>query len=302
MFQKILKKIKKSKIYKKLFIIKTLKKIQKEKKSKRSKLNLQLKINTSSKVNKVHIIWAILFILALAVLIGLSFLKINTIQIIKTDDTSDITIAYKSVDKFRWDFLFLIKKDDIKKSLMNYQKNLESISINRIPPNTLKIKISSHDTLFKTNLSWKNYLITKNWVLIPTNKENNDIMMLELYSKEKYNFPDYQQILKQNFLENINTIEKKIFDNLLNINIKKIHYYPVEREAHFVISNDTLIIFDLNWDILNQVEKLIVLNKEYFNLAKNWLVYIDLRIKNKVFYCSSENQTQCNKNLEKIYK
>ena len=302
MFQKILKKIKKSKIYKKLFIIKTLKKIQKEKKSKRKNINLQLKINTSNKVNIVHIIWTILFILALSIIISLSFLKVETIQIIKTDDTSDISIAYKSIDKFRWDFLFLIKKDNIKESLISYQKNLKDISITRVPPNTLKIKISSYSTLFKTNLSWKNYLVTKNWVLIPTNKENNNVMSIELHSKEKYNFPDYQQILKQKYLENINTIKNKIFDNLLNINISQIHYYPIEREAHFIISNDTLIIFDLNWDILYQIEKLLILNKEYQNLAKPWLVYIDLRVKNKIFYCSSENYTQCNENLEKIYK
>ena len=94
----------------------------------------------------------------------------------------------------------------------------------------------------------------------------------------------------------------QIFDNLLNINISQIHYYPIEREAHFIISNDTLIIFDLNWDILYQIEKLLILNKEYQNLAKPWLVYIDLRVKNKIFYCSSENYTQCNENLEKIYK
>jgi hypothetical protein len=37
------------------------------------------------------------------------------------------------------------------------------------------------------------------------------------------------------------------------------------------------------------------------NIDKTPIIYIDLRIKNKVFYCTTENEYQCISNLKSIY-
>jgi len=70
---------------------------------------------------------------------------------------------------------------------------------------------------------------------------------------------------------------------------------------HIETKNKVTIIFDLNWEYKKQIEKLAIFNKDYLDITKNSLVYIDLRIKNKVFYCSTENEYQCIVNLKKIY-
>ena len=36
-------------------------------------------------------------------------------------------------------------------------------------------------------------------------------------------------------------------------------------------------------------------------LKNNTIVYIDLRIKNKIFYCTIENEFNCNENIKSIY-
>jgi hypothetical protein len=52
---------------------------------------------------------------------------------------------------------------------------------------------------------------------------------------------------------------------------------------------------------MEQIEKIVIFNKEYLDINNETIIYIDLRIKNKVFYCLNENEVQCNLNLKSIY-
>lgn len=300
MKEKILNIIQNNKLYRKIKKIKTLKRLKKEKTYKRN--NLQLKINTSNYFKKSHIIGVLGLIIFVIIIVSLSFLKIQTITVIKKSDITNISIAYKAIDKYRWEFLFLVNKDEIKNSLISYQKNIKDVNITRIIPDTLRIEIESYKALFKTTIEDKAYLITENGIAIPTNKENNDLEELLVISDEKYNFPSYKQLFKEEYLKKIVYTKNKLKDNLLNSTIKSISYYVVEREAHFTTNTDTILIFDINWNIDNQIEKLMISNKEYYNLSKPGMIYIDLRVKNKIFYCNSENEYQCRKNLENIYE
>lgn len=300
MKEKLLNILLNNKLYKKIKKIQTLKRYKKEKTYKRS--NLQLRINTANYIKKVHIIGAFIFLILALVIFSLSFLKVKTITIIKKEDISNITIAYKAVDKYRWELLFLVQKDKIKNSLVDYQKNIKSIDITRILPDTLKIEIESYKPIFKTIIEEKSYIVTENWVTVPTNQENKELQELSVISDEVYNFPSYKQLFKQDYLEKIVYIKNKLKDNLLSASIKSIVYYPVEREVHLITNNDIILIFNLSELVDTQIEKLMIFNKEHFNLSKSWIIYIDLRIKNKVFYCDSENEYQCRKNLKNIYE
>jgi hypothetical protein len=96
---------------------------------------------------------------------------------------------------------------------------------------------------------------------------------------------------------------KQLEENFINIEFTNLYYYETERELHIDIWNWKLLIFSIAWDISvnTQIEKLAIFNKDYFKIDKTNFVYIDLRIKNKVFYCSTEEKTQCEKNLKGLY-
>jgi hypothetical protein len=96
-------------------------------------------------------------------------------------------------------------------------------------------------------------------------------------------------------------IVNNLKENIIDINIDEIIYYITEREVHIKTDKNTLLIFNIDSDIKEQIEKVSIFNKEKLNINKNPLVYVDLRILNKVFYCTTENEYQCIKNLKSIY-
>jgi hypothetical protein len=150
-------------------------------------------------------------------------------------------------------------------------------------------------------LNNKNYSITKNWVFIPTKSASWSLQKINIFLNKNPRYPEYKQILEEKNLKKINYLFEKIKQNLLEINITEINYYKTEKEIHYKTNNNTLFIFDLNWNLEQQFEKLAVFNKEKNLLIKSWIIYIDLRVKEKIFYCNIETEYSCYQNLKRIY-
>jgi hypothetical protein len=79
------------------------------------------------------------------------------------------------------------------------------------------------------------------------------------------------------------------------------YYFPTEREAHIDLKTGTKLIFDFMGDVDEQIKKLLIFHKEQFNLKEAKIIYIDLRIKNKIFFCSQEDEYKCILNLKNTY-
>ena len=69
--------------------------------------------------------------------------KVKNIDIIKQDNITNMTIAYKAIENYRWQSIFNIDKKEILKNMQDYQQNISDIKTNIILPNTLKITINS---------------------------------------------------------------------------------------------------------------------------------------------------------------
>lgn len=310
MIKKLLKKlkkiVKKNKFYKKYKTYKKLKKLEQEKKKKniRNK-NLKLKINTRQ-IN-YKLIWSLIFIaiIFLIIFINSKIFVVKKIDITRNDPESNITIAYNSINNFRWENIFYLDTNKIKQKLKNYQNNLKNIEITKIPPNTLKIKLYSFKKIFYTIINNKKFLVLANWSIIPINNIPKNLMELKIKNKNFWSFIEYKKILDKNYLNKILYIKEKLEKNLLTISIKNIEYYPIEREAHFNLKNNIKLIFDINQNkiwIDREIKKLLIFNKENYNLTKGWIIYIDLRIKWKIFYCEEKNKYYCKLNLKRIYE
>ena len=262
--------------------------------------------NIDKKVFFYYYIWVIIiiFIAIIAVLFSPTF-SIKNIEIIKKDNTTNIELAYKSIDflNIRWKSILTLKKTNIIDKLIEDQKNIKDVGIETVLPNTIKIIIWSYRWLFTTNIEEKKDIITENWVFIPTKNEIENLANISIKSRINDNLwlIDYKKILDSTYIKSILNIKNELENNLLSIEIKKTEYYEIEREVHFYINNDTILIFDLNWDIKKQIESIVIFNKENFNLNQDWIIYIDLRIKDKIFYCTKEDEYNCKKNLESIY-
>ena len=285
-----------------LFDSKSKKKYKKRKK--KYILTLISKINIKFSPNNLYyyylfgtclILWIILFI------IFWSVFKVKKINIFRNDSITNVNIAYRAIDSIRWKNIFSLEKTEISNLIKNYQKNVKYINVNKKLPNTLNINIWSYKEVFNTDYNWKNYIVVKNWTFIP-NKFNKELIKVNIVRKNKTNLiPDYKIIIKKDFVQKIEELFNKLKNNLLSIKIKNIYLYETERNVIIMLDNWTKLLFNINTDIKNQIANLMVLNQEYFNINKKKVVYIDLRINNKIFICPLENEYQCKINLKRIY-
>lgn len=288
---------------KKLFI-KDIKRSKFKKRRNKSILKfLQLFDLKIDKNNVVYLyIWIVLLLLWVVWFIVFGpYFQIKTINIVRQDNLSNINIAYKALENVRGTHIMFNDSSTVESYIKSYQENIESVSVNRKLPNKLDVLIGSYEPVFNTNIKWKNYIITKNGSFIPE-KANSELKNLTIISEKPLSsIPDYKKIISVEHMEKIESIYKEIQTNIIRIQIKDIIYYPTEREVIIDIQWNTKLIFDLEKTVWVQVKRLAIFDTENIKIDAAELLYIDLRISNKVFYCTTETEYQCVTNLKNIY-
>lgn len=257
-----------------------------------------------------YLIFWFTFLVIIFFIILWPIFRVENINILKKDAVTNINIAYRALDDFRWDSIFSIEKNEILERLKNYQENIRDIDLSINFPKTIKITIESFKEKFNITINKKNYILLENGSLIPTINPNNDLKFLEIIRNiDRTKILDYKVIFDMKYIKKIEDIEKKVKENIASIDISWLKYYERQRELHIVLNNFTRLIFSLddNISVDEQIQSLAVLDRENSQIANNDKIYIDLRIKWKVFYCSIKNdrnkqkERQCNSNLENIY-
>lgn len=255
------------------------------------------------KNNIVYIyVWGILVLLGLIgfVMFG-PYFQIQTINIARQDNLSNINIAYKSLETIRWTHIIQNDRLSVERNIKNYQENIKTVSLSRKWPNKLDITIWSYEPIFNTTINKKNYIILSNGSFIPEKNDPNLKQLRIISNKRSSSIPDYKKVIDKEYMDQINTAYKEIKTNIIRIQIEDMSYYPVERELILGIEGWAQLIFDLGKPITPQVKRLAVFDTENIKIDIPSVVYIDLRIKNKVFYCTTETEYQCVINLKNIY-
>jgi hypothetical protein len=117
--------------------------------------------------------------------------------------------------------------------------------------------------------------------------------------KEKW-ILDYKKLFNEKYIIYIQYIYENIKNNLWDLKIYKIRFFPIERELHIVLDNNTILIFSLWKDLKNELERFFI----FKNLRKKDFLesyYIDLRIDKRIFFCLKSNLNICKNNYKKIY-
>lgn len=247
-----------------------------------------------------YIMWLFLIISSLYLFIFSHYFSIKNIDIIRQDDLVNINIAYNSIENIRYKPLIFVNKEEIKNYILAHQPNILDIYIRKILPDSLKIILQSSESVFSFNLWDKIYEITKNWTVIP-GKEKENITKIKIVWFDNLWIIDYKKIFDEYYINQIIQLLYQLNQKISLLIHKNYTYYKKEAELHIITEKWTIIIFDLNKDINIQIEKLNIFYKEYISKVKNAIIYIDLRINQKVIYCDSSNEFQCRLNLNSIY-
>lgn len=275
------------------------------------KKNIQFKLKFNYKIGRKAILFFIWLILLLSILSILyifnwEYFSIKKIRISIIDWITDENISYKSLNSIRNKSIFLEWTDTINKKLLDYQENIKKIIVNRILPDTLEIDIVSYPIVMDIIYAERQYSMTSNWVVVPMKEssiiEKKDRIILEIAkSKEdKYNILSYKKFFKPELVEKIFILVNSFIYNILDIKIENIYLFKKEKELHIHTNNKTIFIFSLEEDVSKQLKNLLVYNKWKKSSLRQ--IYIDLRVKNKIFVCPYKSEYQCRRNLNRIYQ
>lgn len=278
-------------------------------KSKRNKFKLftsKLEFeNTFWEIKKLNVYYYVLafFLISASfyVLFFSHYFSIKSIDIIREDELINIDLSYRSIEKYRYIPILFADKNLIKESLFSHQPNIKEIYIRKILPDNLKIILQSFEWFFWFHHENKFYEITSNGVMVPS-KIKEDIQLIEVIWLNSTALVDYKKVFKETSIAKIKNIIDEIKQKSSFVSIKKVVYYLKEWELHIFDQNETRIIFDLGKQESVQVEKLNIFHKNYVSEVHTWIVYIDLRINEKIIYCAKDNEFQCKQNIKTIYE
>ncbi len=267
-----------------------------------SKLEFENTFNEIKKINiYYYIIWVFLILSSLYVLFFSHYFSIKNIDIIRQDDIINIDLSYKSIENIRYKPILFVDKISVQKSLITHQPNIKEVYIRKILPDNIKIILTSYPSNFIFQNDSKFYEITDNWVVIPT-KQKENLTKLNIKTVSNIWVLDYKKIFNWEYIVKIKEILDIIKQKNSFLKISDLTYYKKEAELHIKDQSWTIIIFDLNKNTSVQVEKLNIFYKKYANQIKYWIIYLDLRINEKIIYCARDSEFQCKQNLKSIYE
>lgn len=250
-----------------------------------------------------------IIILLITFLLFWPIFTVQTINILRNDNITKISLAYSSVENIREKRIVTLDEQVIEKKIKEYQNNIKDVNISFTLPDIVKIKLSSYPIYFNTVLNNKSYYITQNWTVVPwKHREEYKDLIIKKELSSSY-IPDYNKLYNSNYIEAIYNGYNYLEENIIDIRVNSLDYYPIQREVHFRLDNDVLLIYTLWRDLKEQIEKTVIYNTEHNLLSDSSIVYIDFRVreqvwenkKEKIFYCTKETEYQCLQNLKKIY-
>lgn len=228
-----------------------------------------------------------------------NYFLVTTLKVEKQDNNSSIEIAYWVLDPYIGKNIFILDVSELKKELFESQENLGKITITKQFPKTLRVNLSSYKELYNTIIKDKWYLMLANGSVVPWTSEE----LLQIYLKYD-TFPlfyEYKSIVPARELASIYALEQQMKANFLGSKLQKVNYYVAAKEVHFILETGATLIFDVIGDPAYQIEKLAVFHAENMEITSSTLIYVDLRIQNKLYFCDAETEFDCYNNLNFLY-
>ena len=243
----------------------------------------------------ISIFWIVLAIVFL--LFYSPYTSISKINVYREWWLIDINRAYDQLDYLRWKNILSIDNASIAERLQKSQSSISQIRINKDFPNTININLNSYKIAFQTE---KDFILANGSITPKENESFPDARFIYL-SEDTWEYIDFQKKLSVPQLTTIEKIINESTKNILGFNPVEIYYYIKERELIIKDSNWTLYIFDLEQDVNTQIRRLAIYRTESWEIKTNSNTYVDVRIPDKIFVCSREEESTCNNNLEQIY-
>jgi len=240
-----------------------------------------------------------------------SFFTIKNVEVLNiADDYAVKSLAQDFLRERHWGFkesnLFLMDKIELKNRLLAFDSGLSDVLIRKVERHTISIELRYKEIAGYWQCENKLYAFESDGRLISDVKANNSFFeSMETRDNKIFGTINMSGLGEYPIIktwqpqcpanENI-PIQPETLVKILEV-FSYLKFYDLLKPVDFSFRDDisrnlevkTLhgfdIYFDLNQDVLSQLKKFHVFYKFYLKSAdKNALQYIDLRIKEKIFY------------------
>jgi cell division septal protein FtsQ len=257
-----------------------------------------------------YVIFGVILIILLGGSIGLiffsNFFSVSSIIVERTDPKTDIETSIipmqQKLDVLTGKNIFLINEDEIEYTIRKDFPEMKEINIMKLYPRTLKVRVIEYDLVarIKSSTGKDEMLLNERGMIRNMKTKMLNLPLIEY--KSQYDIKEdkmvamlspYLALQDRNAImngEEVRTIldAKNTFEQNFSLKVTLIQYYPLEREIHLINEKGFTLWLDLTENIDEQLNKLKTAFQD-FNIYKIELSYIDLRINNKIIYCTKNS-------------
>lgn len=233
-----------------------------------------------------------------------NFFSITSVVVERTDISTNIVPLQQALQSQLGKNIFLISEEEIEYMLQKQFPEMKEIKIIKLLPRTLKVKVLEYSFIARIRVidTKEEKLLNEIGMIRDIKTNDNNLPLIEYRNKYDIQedkmllllspvlaFQDRNIIMSEAELKTILNA-KALFEKQFGMKISLIQYFPLEREIHLKTERNFFLWLDLTDNIDEQLMKLQSALQD-FNIYKVDLSYIDLRVKNKIIYCT--NQSPC---------
>lgn len=169
----------------------------------------------------------------------------------------------------------------LEKDIRATRPDIARVEIEKQYPSTLQVAVYKYPIVAELRIGTERIFINENGYRVDGETPDRDTLTLTLGESMQLDDPS-QQIVRPTHLIAMRDAAF-YFEALLDIPLLAVRYLPAAHEAHLMIEGNTTIWIDLTADYRTQLNKLTQANSQ-INLGETKYEYIDLRVRNKIFY------------------
>ncbi|MFC1721354.1 cell division protein FtsQ/DivIB [Patescibacteria group bacterium] len=239
------------------------------------------------------ILIVVIVVIAIYILLFSGSFRVERAVVVGSENISDERIdeiVFEESEGLLWGFLprsniFVLNTRKTETQLLEDIAQIRSVEIKRQLPNILKVYIEERDPVIIWETDGRQYYLDVDGVISKDIDGSSALQLPVIKDLSDKQVVPREQIVSENFVEFVGELTDS-FHQETGLDIGELLTpSPLSREVHVQTSEDWLIYFTSARTLSSQYQKLLlILNKELSPEQRSNLEYIDLRIKDKIYY------------------
>lgn len=177
--------------------------------------------------------------------------------------------------------IFQVDVNSLMQKIQITQPDISRVVIRKNYPREISVEVFKYPTIAELRIDTVKIYLNENGYQVSGEIPDHDLLAITLGEKLDLTDPQKQVIAPEHLINIRDAV--LYFSALTELDILSTKYFPTAREAHLKTEKNFDIWLDLTLDFRSQLDKL-VLAREELDLVESKYEYIDLRIRNKIFY------------------